>query len=253
MRTVSFEEWLDWLLTTRVTEKDGTFTRFDLVQAVAAELPAGTPITVVESTVSRALASPTIVQVGDHWTERRPVDAPDRIVGDDRELRYTSRSLLAIEQQLLVQLTAGAPAPIGRLDPVAVAAAIEASTLGDDQATAIRALYLAATAVQDARRDWIIANWPHLVELEQVTQLVATQEPLAHWPTAQPDEVRDVLDQLRRLAPPSTPARNDPSPNSTDKRPTAIPCAASRPAATTSASSPPGWRRPPNTKPSSTS
>ena len=40
----SFEEWLDWLLTTRVTEKDGTFTRFDLTQAVAAELPAGTPI-----------------------------------------------------------------------------------------------------------------------------------------------------------------------------------------------------------------
>ena len=147
MRTVSFEEWLDWLLTTRVTEKAGTFTRFDLVQAVAAELPAGTPITVVESTVSRALASPTIVQVGDHWTERRRIEAPGRIVGDDRELRYTSRSLLAIEQQLLVQLTAGAPAPIGRLDPVAVAAAIEASTLGDDQATAIRALTSAGDPV----------------------------------------------------------------------------------------------------------
>ena len=39
MRTVSFEEWLDWLLTTRVTEKTGTFTRFDLAQAVAADTP----------------------------------------------------------------------------------------------------------------------------------------------------------------------------------------------------------------------
>jgi hypothetical protein len=58
-----------------------------------------------------------------------------------------------------------------------------------------------AMAVQDDRRNWIIANWPHIVELEQVTQLIATQEPLAHWPTAQPDAIRDVLDQLRLLAP----------------------------------------------------
>jgi hypothetical protein len=56
-------------------------------------------------------------------------------------------------------------------------------------------------AVQNERRDWIIANWPHIVELEQVIQLITTQQPLAHWPAAQPDAVRDVLDQLRRLAP----------------------------------------------------
>ena len=58
-----------------------------------------------------------------------------------------------------------------------------------------------AMAVQDERREWIIANWPHIVELEQVTQLITAQEPLAHWPTAQPDAVREVLDQLRLLAP----------------------------------------------------
>jgi hypothetical protein len=62
--------------------------------------------------------------------------------------------------------------------------------------------YLAdAMAVQDARRDWILANWPHLVELEQVNRLIADQEPLAHWPTAQPAEVHQVLDALRALAP----------------------------------------------------
>jgi hypothetical protein len=59
----------------------------------------------------------------------------------------------------------------------------------------------AAMAVQDERRDWILTNWPHLVELEQVTALIAEQEPLAHWPVTQPAEVRDVLDQLRRLVP----------------------------------------------------
>jgi hypothetical protein len=56
----------------------------------------------------------------------------------------------------------------------------------------------AALAVQDDRREWILTNWPHLVELEQVTTLIAEQEPLAHWPVAQPADVRDVLDQLRQ-------------------------------------------------------
>ncbi len=59
----------------------------------------------------------------------------------------------------------------------------------------------AATAAQDDRRTWILTNWPHLVELEQITQLIAAQQPLAHWPNAQPDQVRDVLEQLRQLAP----------------------------------------------------
>jgi hypothetical protein len=62
--------------------------------------------------------------------------------------------------------------------------------------------YLAAAmTVQDARRDWILANWPHLVELEQVNRLIADQEPLAHWLPGQTAEVERVLDALRALAP----------------------------------------------------
>ena len=140
VRAVSFDEWVDWLVTTRVTEKSGTFTRFDLAQAVGSALPADTSLATVEATVNRALASPVVVQVGDHWTERRPVHAPDRTVADDRELLYTSRSLLAVERRLLEQLAAGTRAGTGVLEPVAVEAAIEHSTLGDDQAAAIRAL-----------------------------------------------------------------------------------------------------------------
>ena len=140
VRAVSFDEWVDWLVTTRVTEKSGTFTRFDLAQAVGSALPADTGLATVEATVNRALASPVVVQVGDHWTERRPVHAPDRTVADDRELLYTSRSLLAVERRLLEQLAAGAQTGTGVLEPVAVEAAIEHSTLGDDQAAAIRAL-----------------------------------------------------------------------------------------------------------------
>ena len=137
---MSFDEWVDWLVTTRVTEKSGTFTRFDLTQAVGAALPTDTSLAAVEATVNRAIASPVVVQVGDHWTERRPVHAPDRSVSDDRELLYTSRSLLFVERRLLEQLAAGTQTHTGVLEPAAVEAAIEHSTLGEDQAAAIRAL-----------------------------------------------------------------------------------------------------------------
>ena len=147
VRVVDFEAWVEWLLTTRVTEKSGTFTRFDLAQAVAAILPTGNRINDVDRTVRRVLASPAVVQVGDHWGERRPINAPGRTIPDDREVRYTSRTLLTIEQRLLEQLATGTRAGIGFLDPAVIEAAITASTLGDDQATAIRVLATAGDHV----------------------------------------------------------------------------------------------------------
>ncbi|MGH2477720.1 MAG: MobF family relaxase, partial [Candidatus Limnocylindrales bacterium] len=146
-RSVGFDDWLQWLLDVRVTEKTGTFTRFDLTQAVAANLPAGTPLATMEATVQRALASPTVVQVGDHWSERRPVHAPGRTITDDRELRYTSQSLLAIEERLLIQLRERANTAVGVLDRAAVDTAIATSTLGDDQAAALRVLATAGDGV----------------------------------------------------------------------------------------------------------
>ena len=65
-----------------------------------------------------------------------------------------------------------------------------------------------ATNAQNRRRDWIIANWPHIVELEQVTQLIASQQAQPQWPSNQPDPVRTVLDQLRHYAP-DTAAREE--------------------------------------------
>jgi conjugative relaxase-like TrwC/TraI family protein len=139
-RVVGFEEWLEWLLTERVTEKSGTFTRFDLTGAIASTVPAGTSLAVVEATVDRALASSAVVQVGDHWSQRQPVHAPDRSVSDDGELLYTSRSLLDVERRLLGHLIAGRVATVGVLDAASVEAHIGQSTLGDDQARALRAL-----------------------------------------------------------------------------------------------------------------
>jgi conjugative relaxase-like TrwC/TraI family protein len=137
---VPFEQWTEWLLTEVVTEKTGTFTRFQLTEAVAAHLPAGASLERIERTVDRMLASPAVTQVGDHRAERREIHAPGRTVGDDRELLFTATSLLAIEQTLVAQLSGGAQAGIGLVPAEVVEAVTAESTLGADQAEALRAL-----------------------------------------------------------------------------------------------------------------
>ena len=144
---VSFDEWLDGLLTRSVTEKSGTFTRFDLAQTIAAQLPVGASLDVAERVVTAALASPAVVQVGDHWAERPSLHAPGRTGSDDRALLYTARSLLAVEQRVLDQLTAGVRAGVGVVDQRLTEAAIAASTLGTDQAAAVRNLTAAGDRV----------------------------------------------------------------------------------------------------------
>lgn len=139
-REVTFEEWAEWLLTAYVTEKTGSFTRFQLTQAVAAHLPTEASTERVERTTDRVLASAAVVQVGDHHNERRDVHAPGRVVSDDRELLYTARSLLAVEQRLIAQLANGAHVGIGVVPPDVVEAVAAGSTLGPDQAAALRAL-----------------------------------------------------------------------------------------------------------------
>jgi hypothetical protein len=136
-REVGFDEWIDWLLTERVTEKSGTFTRFDLTQAVASAMPVGTPIGDIERVVARALGSSAVVQVGDHWADRTLTDAPGRSVPDDRELLYTAQSLLIVERKLLNQLADSAGTGTGIMPADIVAAATTASTLGEDQAAAV--------------------------------------------------------------------------------------------------------------------
>lgn len=139
VRPATFDEWLEWLLSDRVTEKYATFTRFDLTQAVAAALPL-TSAHEIEATVNRALSSPAIVAIGDHWAEATRLHGPERTMTDDRALLYTSRSLLDVEQRFLGRLQQRSEDPIGWLDEDAVEAAIAASTLGDDQARAVRVL-----------------------------------------------------------------------------------------------------------------
>jgi conjugative relaxase-like TrwC/TraI family protein len=139
-RVVGFNEWLGWLLDHRVTAHDGTFTRFDLTRAVASALPASTSVEVVEATVQRALGSPAVVPLDDH-SPQLMVGSPDcRVIADDRVRTYTSRSLLALEERLVEQLARGVNAGVDVLEHGRVEAAVAASTLGDDQAAAVRSL-----------------------------------------------------------------------------------------------------------------
>lgn len=146
-RLVGFDEWLDWLLDHQVTAHEGTFTRNDLTRAVTSALPASTSMEVAEATVQRALGSPAVVPLGDHSSQLM-VGSPDcRMIADDRVRTYTSRSLLALEERLVEQLARGVNAGVGVLEPGRVKAAVVASTLGDDQAAAVRSLTLSGDRI----------------------------------------------------------------------------------------------------------
>ena len=79
---------------------------------------------------------------------------------------------------------------------------IERLTTGNAGTTEVHDHLIAAVSAQQERRDWIVANWPHVVELEQLNTLIATQPALAHWPTAVPPAVQAVLDTLAGTASP---------------------------------------------------
>ena len=73
---------------------------------------------------------------------------------------------------------------------------IEHLTTGNVGSAEVHEHLVAAVNAQQERRDWIVANWPYVVELEQLNALIAAQPALAHWPTAVPPPVQAVLDAL---------------------------------------------------------
>jgi hypothetical protein len=77
---------------------------------------------------------------------------------------------------------------------------IERLTAGNVGSAEVQEHLAAATTAQQERRDWIVANWPHVVELEQVNALINAQPALAHWPTVTPPAVQAVLDAMTNAA-----------------------------------------------------
>ena len=107
---------------------------------VASALPASTSVDVVEATVERALGSPAVVPIVGRSSESLVTSTDCRVIADDRGRTYTSRSLLTLEERLGEQLVRGVDAGVGLLDRGRVASVVTASTLGDDQATAVKSL-----------------------------------------------------------------------------------------------------------------
>ncbi len=59
-----------------------------------------------------------------------------------------------------------------------------------------------AHEAQTARREWILTNWPHVVERQQLSELIAKTDPMAHWPQSTTEAVQRAFDQLRETVPP---------------------------------------------------
>jgi conjugative relaxase-like TrwC/TraI family protein len=120
-RLVDPDDWAAHLLETELTLPDATFTRPQLVQAVAARLGDGATVASVERVTARVLASNHVVPVHDPEVKR-----------------WTSRTHLGRERSLL-DATHGSR----RTRPAVRRRVVEAAiggrpTLGDDQAAAVR-------------------------------------------------------------------------------------------------------------------
>ncbi len=54
-----------------------------------------------------------------------------------------------------------------------------------------------ANASQEARRDWILEHWPHIVEHHELTAISDQADALHHWPEPLPASAQAALDELR--------------------------------------------------------
>ena len=64
---------------------------------------------------------------------------------------------------------------------------------------------LDTTRTLNDRSQWILTNWPHIVEHHQLQQLAAQHDPLAHWPTPLRPNVAAALQQLAAAINPDLP------------------------------------------------
>ncbi|HZA82016.1 MAG TPA: MobF family relaxase, partial [Actinomycetes bacterium] len=121
-RAADPEEWIGHVLRS-LTEHDSTFTRPQLVQAVAARIGEGAMVATVERTVARVIGSDQVVPIG-----------------DDQTRRWTSLELLGVERRLLDTVEearrARRPVAAGVVDRVLGGF----PTLGEDQEAAVRVL-----------------------------------------------------------------------------------------------------------------
>ena len=140
-----------------LTERASTFTRRDVLRAIAEQHPDGAPRHCIEALADDFLDSPAVVPVVDadvRLCHRDVVRRPDgRLVsGDPNEARYSTPTLLAIEHRLVDTAVdrADAGAGIARvdvLDAVIDERAQLGTPLGEDQEALVRQLTTSGAGV----------------------------------------------------------------------------------------------------------
>jgi conjugative relaxase-like TrwC/TraI family protein len=149
----AFPAWLEELVRSRLTAHDSTFTRGEVLQAVAGSLPHGTTVAEVERLTHRVLAHPDLVPLASPTGAR--IEVPGRHVPDTSTRRWTTRELLALEARYSTRVTDGIGAERGVLPSGAAeraVAAIEAQVpglaFGADQLDAVTRLTSQGHAVE---------------------------------------------------------------------------------------------------------
>lgn len=96
-RLVDADEWVAHLLETELTLPDATFTRPQLLQAVAARLGDGATVATVERVTARVLASRHVVPVHDseieRWTSTTHLGRERNLLATAHDSRRTRRSV----------------------------------------------------------------------------------------------------------------------------------------------------------------
>ncbi|MGQ0824115.1 MAG: MobF family relaxase [Actinomycetota bacterium] len=125
---------------TGLTTNASTFDRRHVLRAWCEHFPQGAPIEQIEQLADRTLAHPQIVELAGTATtamrrdDHRPMRAP--ALGS----RYSTHSLLELEQQILDLADRQAAARLGIVDPSVVEVATHRRSLNPEQAEMVRAL-----------------------------------------------------------------------------------------------------------------
>jgi hypothetical protein len=192
-------EWLDNWLGPRPPDGPGASVWDDAIARIARHRA----VHEVGEGTSGLGPRPPAPEASEPWREAMLGTLRDRVWLTDRQhepqpIRPTMSPTAMHERRAeLLALTSTAPSDHREL--------IERLTAGDVRLAEVHEHLVAAINAQQERRDWIVANWPHVVELEQVNALINAQPALAHWPIATPPAVKAVLDELASSAPSASP------------------------------------------------
>lgn len=123
----------------RLIQSDSTFTRHDVAQALAAQLPTGATASEIDRLTAGVLAHPEVVDIHTPANPARPTGWEDR---------FTTRRLIALETELAGALASGVASRTGALAPETVTAACANASLGPDQHAAVTRLCRQGNAIE---------------------------------------------------------------------------------------------------------